>query len=419
MRRIGDDKTKSLPITVDMVKAAYRKVKSNKGSAGVDQVSLAEYQLDLGNNLYKLWNRLSSGSYFPPAVREVSIPKGNGKQRKLGIPTVSDRIAQQVIKHYLEPRLESVFHENSYGYRPLKSAHAAVEAVRKNVRSYSWVVDMDIKNFFEEVDHELLMRSLECHVEEKWVKMYVQRWLESPVKTETGDQYIREGRGTPQGGVISPLLANLYLHYTLDKWITLNLEDVPFVRYADDVILHCKSETEAEEVLFKIRERLLTCGLRLNEEKTKIVYCQDYRREKRHYSKKFDFLGFTFQPRSTKSTRGGMFLGYDCAISVASTKRIANDWKTMQFHRWMGVTIQDLANRFNPKLRGIIRYYGKYKKWELEKVLRNFHFRLAKWVLNKYKRFGRSYKRAYQWLHKVRDSFPNLFYHWSIGFRTM
>lgn len=419
MRRIKAEETKSLPITKQMVQVAYKKVKSNQGGSGVDKVSLISYQQDLQNNLYKLWNRLASGSYFPPPVREVLIPKPNGKQRKLGIPTVEDRIAQQVLKSYLEPRLEATFHKNSYGYRPLRSAHQAVEAVQENVRHYSWVIDMDIKSFFDEVDHELLMKALDRHVEENWVKMYVKRWLESPVKDGKGHLHTKQGKGTPQGGVISPLLANLYLHYVLDKWLDTNYKELPFVRYADDVIIHCQTEIEAKEVLSAIRSRLQECRLRLNEDKTKIVYCQDYRREKKHYSKKFDFLGFRFQPRPSKSKRGGLFLGYDCAISPASRKRIATKWKELNFHRWTTADLQHIANKTNPILRGIIRYYGRFKRWELDKVFRQFHFRLAKFVLNKYKRFGRSFNSAYEWLRSICKSYPNLFYHWSLGYRAM
>jgi len=419
MRRIEGLETKSLPITTEMVQKAYRKVKSNGGSAGVDQVSLIEYQENLSDNLYKLWNRLTSGSYFPPSVREVSIPKSNGKRRKLGIPTVGDRVAQQVMKDYLEPRLEAEFHSNSYGYRPLKSAHHAVEQVRENVRHYSWVIDMDIQSFFDEVDHSLMMKALERHVSEPWLLMYIRRWLEAPVQTTQGELHVRKGKGTPQGGVISPLLANLYLHYTLDKWMDIHCPDIPFVRYADDVIVHCHSEEEANVVLAKIRDRLRNCSLELNEDKTKIVYCRDYRRERKDYKKKFDFLGFSFQPRSSKSKRGGMFLGYDCAISISSKKRIASKWKAMKLHKWTTATLTDIAAQVNPIMRGIYLYYGKYKRWEQESVVRNFHFRLVKWVINKYKRFGRSYKKGYEWLRSVRDSFPNLFYHWSLGIRTM
>jgi len=419
MRMIRDVETKSLPITREMVKKAYKKVKSNRGSAGIDRVSLEDYQADLSKNLYKLWNRLTSGSYFPPNVKEVEIPKTKGKVRKLGVPTVSDRIAQQVFKDLLEPILEKEFHNNSYGYRPLKSAHDAVEEVRKNVRNHGWVIDMDIKSFFDEIDHELLLKGLDRHVEEPWIKMYVKRWLEASVEDVKGRIHAKNGKGTPQGGVISPLLGNLYLHYTLDKWLEKHCQNIPFVRYADDVIVHCESEQQSEYVLNLIKKRLEECSLRLNEEKTKIVYCQDYRRTKKQYRKKFDFLGFSFQPRWTKSIRKGMFLGYDCAISISSKKRINTKWKDLKIHRWTGTTLSEIAKKVNPIMRGVYNYYGKYKMWELGSVVRSFHFRLVKWVINKYKRFGRSYKKAYEWLRKVRDSFPTMFYHWSLGVKEM
>jgi RNA-directed DNA polymerase len=418
VRRIEGEETKSLPITREMVWNAWGKVKSNKGSAGVDQVSLEEYQQDLLNNLYKLWNRLSSGSYFPPSVREVKIPKQAGGHRKLGIPTVSDRIAQEVIKSYLEPRLEKEFHKQSYGYRPLKSAHQAIAAVRENVRHYAWVIDMDIKSFFDEVDHELLLKALDRHVNENWIKLYVIRWLEAPVKGEDGQLTTRQRKGTPQGGVISPLLSNLFLHYALDKWLEHHYPHISFVRYADDIIVHCSSEEEAKQMMQSLQYRLHTCHLRLNTEKTKIVYCQDYRREKKQYSKKFDFLGFRFQPRSARSNTGGMFLGFDCAISPTSEKRITQQWKSLKIHKWCSQNLQDIAIKMNPVLHGILHYYGKIKKWALERLARRFNFRLAKWALNKYKRFRNSYKRAYEWLREVRMYYPNLFYHWTL-FKTM
>src|SRR5476651_1139810 len=265
--------SKTVPVTKEMVREAYRKVKSNKGSAGVDEQSLADYEADLLNNLYVLWNRMSSGSYFPKPVRSVSIPKANGKKRILGIPTVSDRIAQQVVKNYLEPRLEAEFQGNSYGYRPLKSAHQAIAAVQENVRRYAWVIDMDIKSFFDEVNHALLMKAVGHHVPEQWVKMYIRRWLESPAQQIDGTLTPKEGQGTPQGGVISPLLANLFLHYALDKWLTKQYTGVAFVRYADDIVIHCQTEAEAKQVLEAIKARLAECKLRLNEEKTKVVYC--------------------------------------------------------------------------------------------------------------------------------------------------
>jgi group II intron reverse transcriptase/maturase len=241
MRRIFEEKARPLPVTEQMVVEAYKKVRSKGGSAGIDNVSLSDYSLKLSDNLYKLWNRMSSGSYFPPAVKEHEIDKSDGKKRKLGIPTVEDRIAQQVIKDYLETRLESIFHENSYGYRPLRSAHQALSCVSENVRSYAWVIDLDIKSFFDTVSHEKLMQALDKHVEEKWVKMYIKRWLEAPIVRTDGSVMHRSGEGTPQGGVISPLLANLYLHYTFDKWMDIHFPGLSFVRYADDIIIHCKT----------------------------------------------------------------------------------------------------------------------------------------------------------------------------------
>jgi len=415
MIKMFETKSTTVPITKEMVREAYRKVRANQGSAGVDKESLEEFQADLSKNLYKIWNQLSSGSYFPKPVREVTIPKANGSKRTLGIPTVSDRIAQQVIKAYLEPRLEAEFHNNSYGYRPLKSAHQAVQSVRDNVREYAWVIDMDIKSFFDEVNHELLMKAIDRHVEENWVKMYIRRWLEVPSQTQYGTLIAKEGKGTPQGGVISPLLSNLYLHYTLDKWLEKHYPQIAFVRYADDVIVHCNNENEAKQILEAISQRLQKCKLRLNEEKTKLVYCQDYRRRKRKdYKKKFDFLGFTFKPQSTTSKRGGMFLGFDCAISQTAQTRIVAGWKKKNFHRQSALTIQEIATEVNPQMIGIIRYYGKYKKWALQKLIRRFHFRLAKWVLNKYKRLKGSYNKAYKWLKEIKVSYPNMFYHWTL-----
>ena len=413
--------TKSLPITQSMVWKAYKKVKTNRGSAGVDQVSLSDFDECLEKNLYKIWNRLSSGSYFPPSIREVEIPKRDGSKRKLGIPTVGDRIAQQVVKTYLEPKLEAVFHKDSYGYRPLRSAHDAVKAVKQNVHRYAWVIDMDIKGFFDEVDHYLLMKGLERHVDEHWVLLYVKRWLEAPVLECSGHLRVKEGSGTPQGGVISPLLANLFLHYVLDQWLSTYHPEVSFVRYADDVIIHCKSEEQAKSVLKSVRERLKDCKLKLHDRKTQIVHCQDYRREKKHYKRRFDFLGFSFQPRPIQSKRegGGMFLGFSCAISISSKKRILTEIRSTNFHRWSTANLDDLSNLLNPKLRGWVNYFGKFGKSELQRVFRVFHQRLVKWVLNRYTSLKGSIKRAYTYLKQLQGSNPALFYHWEQGYLNL
>jgi RNA-directed DNA polymerase len=380
----------------------------------VDKQGLEEFEADLLNNLYVLWNRMSSGSYFPKPVRSVSIPKANGKKRILGIPTVRDRIAQQVVKSYLEPRLEAEFAKESYGYRPLKSQHQAVEAVQENVRRYAWVIDMDIKSFFDEVDHDLLMKALERHVPEKWVKLYIRRWLESPAQQKDGTLIQKEGKGTPQGGVISPLLANLFLHYVLDRWLGKHYPEIAFVRYADDMVIHCRTEAEAKQILEAIRLRLSECQLSLSEEKTKMVYCRDYRREQQDYGKKFDFLGFTFKPRTLASKTGGLFVGYGCAISQKAQTRIVEEWKQLKLHRRSDLTIQDIANEVNPQMRGVIQYYGKFKLWELQRLMWHFEFRLAKWVLNKYKGFKGSYSEAYKWIKYLKRSYPGMFYYWTV-----
>lgn len=404
--------SKPIPITKKMVKEAYRKVNSNKGSAGVDKENLEKFQENLLNNLYKIWNRMSSGSYFPQAVKEVIIPKAGSGGRKLGIPTISDRIAQEVVKTYLEPRMEAIFSPHSYGYRPNKSAHNALEAVRKNVRQYSWVIDMDIKAFFDEVNHELLFKAIDKHVPEKWIRMYIIRWLECPIQTSKGELIQKKGEGTPQGGVISPLLANLFLHYVLDKWLEKEYPQLSFVRYADDVIVHCYSESQSLEVLNAIKNRLAECKLRLSEEKTKIVYCLDYKRtQRKDYPKKFDFLGFTFKPRSIKSKTGrGMYLGFGCEISQKSQSRITKFWKELELHRKSPLTIQDIANKVNSQIRGIIRYYGYSTLRHLQGLFRNLEFRLAKWYRNKYKE--RSYRVAFKRMRDMKFNYPTMFYHW-------
>ena len=415
-RRTKGVTAKGIPITRSMVWRAYKKVRKNKGSGGVDGVSLKAYEEYLEDNLYELWNRLTSGSYFPKAVRQVSIPKKDGSKRKLGIPTIADRIAQQVIKDYLESRFEKEFHDNSYGYRPLKSAHQALEEVRQNVWKRDWVVDMDIKGFFDEVSHELLMKALARHVPEDWVLMYIKRWLESPVETESKELVYREGQGTPQGGVISPLLANLFLHYVFDKWMEKTFPNLMFVRYADDIIVHCTTEKESERVLEAIKSRMAECQLRLHEVKTKIVHCKKFNRRSANKTVKFDFLGFSFQPRPTARRDGKMFLGYDCAISQSSKNRIISEIKSTKFQRWTNRRIEDIAEFFNMKIQGWINYYGKFRKHKLYSLFRIFEGRLIEWARRRYKRLGKSYIKASKWFYRFKKNNVRLFVHWERGF---
>lgn len=400
-----------------MVWEAYKKVRSNKGSAGVDSVSMEEYDVNRAKHLYKLWNRMASGSYFPPPVKEVEILKKDGKIRKLGIPTISDRVGQMVIKEYIEPGLDKIFSPNSYGYRPNKNAHQALEIVRTNCWKTDWVIDLDIKGFFDNIDHQRLMLAVEKHVPENWVQLYIQRWLIAPVLTKSGKLVNKHGKGTPQGGVISPLLANLFLHYALDKWLEKTDKTVKFARYADDVILHCHSKFHAEQTLNAIRERLADCRLELHPDKTKIVYCRDFRRKGSYPEVKFDFLGYSFQPRSAKSKKtGNLFLGYDCAISISSRKRIADKLETLKIESQSFRSIVGIAQYLNPMIRGWINYYGKFRGHELSRVFRLLRNRLVRWARKRYKRYRTSLNRAFKWLERVREQYPYLFYHWQLGY---
>ncbi|MCA1617697.1 MAG: group II intron reverse transcriptase/maturase, partial [Acidobacteria bacterium] len=249
------DKTKPYSISKKVVWEAYLRVKANDGAAGIDDESVADFERDLKNNLYKIWNRMSSGTYFPPPVRTVSIPKSNGGERKLGIPTVGDRVAQMVVKLYLEPEVEPHFHPDSYGYRPAKSAVDAVETARKRCWRYDWCIDLDIKGFFDNLDHSLIMRAVKKHTNVAWVLLYIERWLKAPIQLEDGTLEERD-RGTPQGSVVSPLLANTFMHHAFDEWMRGEFPHVPFERYADDVLVHCASEKQAKFVLAAIQKRL-------------------------------------------------------------------------------------------------------------------------------------------------------------------
>jgi len=414
--RSKDASTKEIPITKEMVWEAYKKVRSNRGAAGIDNQTINLYEERLSDNLYKLWNRMSSGSYFPRAVLEVEIPKDDGRRRKLGIPTVNDRVAQQVIKSYLEPRLESEFSEHSYGYRPMKSAHQAVSQVRKNAFKYGWVIDMDISGFFDNMSHELLQKAVERHVRETWVKMYINRWLACPSEDRQGHQVERQGFGTPQGGVISPLLANLFLHYAFDKWFGKQYPQLRFVRYADDIIVHCNSQQQAELALNAIKERLSSCKLSLNESKTKIVFCKTANRKAHFKTVKFDFLGFSFQPRPSTNREGTLFLGYDCAISRKSENKIADEIKLSKFHTWTGGDLRRIADEFNPRLSGWLNYYGKFRIHKLNRIFGMFNWRLIKWAVKKYKRFQGSMRKAGRWIRQLATDYPYIFIHWQHGF---
>ncbi len=408
---------KSFPITKQQVWEAYKRVKSNRGGAGVDAETLEIFDQNLSNNLYKLWNRMASGSYQPPPVKRVEIPKANGGTRPLGIPTVADRIAQTVVKQVLEPELEKYFHPDSYGYRPGKSAHQAVAMTRKRCWSYNWVLEFDIKGYFDNIDHDLLMRAVRKHTQEKWVLLYIERWLKTPVQMMDGTLQSRD-RGTPQGGVVSPLLANLFLHYTFDMWMQRHYPGIPFERYADDGVLHCRSQAQAEELKQALRERFASCGLELHPLKTRVVYCQNNRFNIGFPEISFDFLGFTFRPRGAKGKEGRQFTGFIPAISNKAAKAIRQEVRGWGLQKKSDKGLNDLAKMFNASIRGWIAYYGVFYRSALNSVWRHLNRKLVLWAARKFKHFRGHRQRAEDWLLGIAQKQPDLFAHWRLYYGT-
>jgi len=403
---------KPFDISKHVVVEAYKRVKANKGSEGIDNESIEDFEKKLEDNLYKIWNRMSSGTYFPPNVKMVEIPKSDGKKRVLGIPTVGDRIAQMVVKIYLEPLIDPKFHQDSYGYRPKKSAIQALTKTRERCWQYEWVIDLDIKGFFDNMDHELTMKAVEANTESKWILMYVDRWLKASAEKADGT-VIKRTNGTPQGGVISPLLANLFMHYAFDKWMERNFQGNPFERYADDIVVHCATEKEALILLEKIRERLKECKLDLHPEKTKIVRCKSGNNHGQYPNEEFDFLGYTFKKRKAKSRNGIFFMSFLPAVGNKAIKKIREQILKWEIHHKTGRTLNDIATMINPVVRGWINHYGKFYKSELDKVLESLDYRLTKWAIKKYKKFKRSWKKATQWLIRIRKRDPKLLAHWA------
>jgi len=415
--RSSCSQAKPLSITKRQVFEAYKKVKANRGSAGVDRESLEDFEADPSNNLYKLWNRMASGSYHPPPVLRLEIPKEGGGTRPLGIPTVADRIAQMVVKDAIEPELERCFHPNSYGYRPGRSAHQAVEKAKKRCWNRAWVLDMDIKSFFDTIDHELLMRAVSKHVSEKWQLMYIERWLKAPVMHSDGRLEVR-GVGTPQGGVISPLLANLFLHYAFDIWVERNWPGIQFERYADDMICHCASEKEAAALKEVLTERFQSCGLTLHPEKTKIVYCKSNYHKDKYPEISFDFLGYTFRPRLACSRFGQMMVSFTPAISRKSAKRLRKTMRDWQLWRWQFLDIAEVADNIRACIQGWINYYGSFGKSELKRILYHLDEHIVRWIQGKYKKLRRRSK-AFRWLRRVRKDNPRLFARWDFGLKAV
>lgn len=406
---------KAHEIPKQLVWEAYRRVKANHGAAGVDGQSLSAFEKDLKGNLYKVWNRMSSGSYFPPPVKLVEIPKDDGGKRPLGIPTVADRVAQTVVKMAFEPRVEPIFHPDSYGYRPGKSALDAVGVARKRCWEFDWVVDLDIKAFFDSLDHDLVERAVAHHTNAPWVRLYISRWLRAPVQMPDGTLEPRT-KGTPQGGVISPLLANLFLHYAFDVWMRRYFPACPFERYADDVAIHCQSKRQAEALVEAIRGRFAQCHLELHPTKTRIVYCQDDDRPGKHEHIRFDFLGYTFQPRRARNRWGKYFVSFLPAISTKAAKairRTIREWRMASTRN--NQELEDLARLVNPAVRGWMNYYGRFYRSRCVQVLRHLNEALAAWVRRKYTRFRKRERASTYWLGRIARRDQKLFAHWQLG----
>lgn len=406
--------TKPIVLSKEIVWKAYKRVKANKGAAGIDKQSMSNFEEDLSKNLYKIWNRMASGSYFPPSVKQVPIPKkgGNGV-RNLSVPTVSDRIAQTVVKLLIEPRLESLFHPDSYGYRPKKSAIDAVKITRKRCWKYPWIVEFDIKKAFDSLDWTLLLKAVRKHVPENWIVMYIERWLGATIVSPAGEKFTPTA-GVPQGSVIGPLLMNLFMHYAFDHWMASN-HTAPFARYADDAVIHCSSQKHAEFIFDKLEQRFKACHLELHPEKSKIVYCKDSNRKAKWAQTQFTFLGYTFRPRSAKiQDEEAIFTSFQPAVSNEALKAMRSKIRAAKLHRRTDLDLQQIGEWWNPILRGWWQYYGSCYKSEMYKLFRYFHGKLIKWLNRKYIRNKFSVKRRHEWLIRVADADPQLLYSMTI-----
>lgn len=400
-------------ISQEEVRLAWQQVRAKGGTGGVDGETIKSFERNLDRNLYKLWNRMSSGSYHPQAVLRVEIPKGDGSSRPLGIPTILDRVAQAVVKARFEPVVESFFHRDSYGYRPDKSALDAVKTCRERCWKYDWVLDVDIQKFFDTIDHELMMKAVEKHCDEKWMILYIRRWLTCPVQHKDGRRE-ESVRGTPQGGVISPLLANLYLHYAFDHWMRRNFPGVLFERFADDIIIHCQSKAQSAQIETALMERLAECGLSLHPEKTKVVYCKDSNRKGRYPTKKFTFVGYTFQPRGAKSrTSDKMFTGFLPAASREAEKKFRNNLKRSRIFALKHLGVEELAAEVNPKINGWYGYFSHFYPSALSSVDTWLNLRLICWIRSKYKL---AWRKAVQFFNRIFRQQPTLFAHWRFRF---
>ena len=406
---------KPFDIPKRLVWQAWKQVKANGGAAGVDGQSIEDFEAGLKNNLYKVWNRMSSGTYFPPPVRAVEIPKAAGGTRMLGVPCVGDRVAQTVAALALEARTESVFHEDSYGYRPRRGALDAVAKCRERCWEKDWIIDLDVRKFFDSVPWDLMVKAVQANTthEQRWIVLYVRRWLAAPILMPEGRLADRD-RGTPQGSAVSPVLANLFMHYAFDTWLEREFPAVRFERYADDAVVHCATERQAREVLAALNARMAEVGLELHPEKTKIVYCKDRKRRQPYDGPcKFTFLGYEFRARKAPAGDGtSMFTAFLPAVSKDALKRMSGEIRRWRINLRTTSDIAELAEWMNPVIRGWMTYYGRFYRTELHGLLKRINTYLVRWARRKFKRL-RAFKRAKRWWNGLLQRQPALFAHWA------
>jgi len=406
------NKTKPFTIEKDLVVKAYELVKANGGAAGIDKQTIEDFGKDVKNNQYKLWNRLSSGSYFPPPVKAVPIPKKQGGERILGVPTVADRICQMVVRLVFEPTVEPHFLKDSYGYRPNKSALDAVGITRQRCWKYDWVLEYDIRGLFDNIPHDLLMKAVRKHTDNKWVILYIERWLKAPMEYPDG-RVVKRDKGTPQGSIISPVLSNLFLHYVFDVWMEKHYPMLPWCRYADDGLVHCQTEEQAQQMLEVLKKRFEECGLELHPTKTKIVYCKDGSRKGTYSNITFEFLGYEFRGRSVKNSKQNtLFVNFTPAVSKTAKKSMCAKTRQANWRNRTELSLEDIARMYNPVLSGWIEYYGKYSPSALYPVLRHFNKTLVAWGMRKYKKLMGHRTRAAIFMEEISKRQPTLFAHW-------
>ena len=325
---------------------------------------------------------------------------------------MGDRVAQTVVAARLEAKVEPIFHPDSYGYRPRRSALDAVGACRQRCWDFNWVIDLDVEKFFDSVDHALMVKAVQVHTDVPWVVLYVKRWLVAPLQLPDGTLQRRD-RGTPQGSAVSPVLANLFMHYAFDAWMAREHPGVPFERYADDAVVHCVNRGQAERLVEAIADRMGQVGLRLHPDKTKIVYCKDANRRATYEHTAFTFLGYTFRARGARNERESKtFTSFAPAISKEALKKISGTVRRWRLDRKTGQTLADLARWINPIVRGWMQYYGRFNRSALYPFLQRINAYLMRFLRHKFKRV-RSFKKAKAGWKRIIAQYPKAFAHWA------